>query len=220
MVSFPLSVVDNFFDNPDDIRDYALSLKYHSDEKGSYPSLRTDKIHKFNEPLFDMVCRKILSVYYEFHELTHISWNTNMSFQKVDQSFRSGWIHKDTPAILSCIIYLNPKPSKNSGTSIYKLKNGVLVQDESLDKIKKDAYLGKIKIKEAEGARVKNNSQYDEVIKVSNSYNRLVMFDSSEHHGALDFFGNTEEDSRLTLTVFFYEINVCNTPISRLKRVS
>ena len=43
---FPILCQDDFFDNPDEIREYALSLDYKSDENGHWPGVRTRPLHK------------------------------------------------------------------------------------------------------------------------------------------------------------------------------
>lgn len=219
MISYPVVVVDNFFDDPDKVRQLALSMDYTPDERGTYPAVRSEKLHINHPAFFDSVCRKILSLYYDLSYQGNINWKVNMSFQKVNKSFKSGWIHMDSPAVMSCIIYLNPNPAPNSGTSIYRLKKDVLVHDRSFNDAKEQAYLGNIPMENVEEARLANNNQYDEVIKVHNSYNRLVAFDASVPHGALDFFGKDDEDTRLTLAVFFHELVVGTTPIGRLKAI-
>ena len=45
---FPILCQDDFFDNPDEIREYALSLDYKSDENGHWPGVRTRPLHEIN----------------------------------------------------------------------------------------------------------------------------------------------------------------------------
>lgn len=217
MASYPLTIVDNFFDDPDKIRNLALRMSYTPDERGTYPAVRSEQLYINNKPLFDLVCRKILSIYYDLHSNQSINWNVNMSFQKVNKSYGSGWIHIDSPALLSAIVYLNPNASPDSGTSMYRLKKDVVAADDQYNVIKEDFYLGKTSFEEAEKSRIKSNGQFDEVVKINNSYNRLIVFDATTPHGALNFFGNNDEDTRLTLAIFFHKLNVDKTPYIRMK---
>jgi len=217
MASYPLTIVDNFFDEPDKVRNLALSMSYTPDERGTYPSVRSEQLFINHKVFFDLVCRKILSIYYDLHSDQDIHWKVNMSFQKVNKSDGSGWIHIDSPAILSAIVYLNPNPNINGGTSMYKLKKDIIAADNQYNIIKENFYLGKTSFEEAEEARIKSNSQFDEVVKIHNAYNRLIVFDSTIPHGALDFFGENDKDTRLTLAIFFHELNVNKTPSIRMK---
>jgi hypothetical protein len=74
-------------------------------------------------------------------------------------------------------------------------------------------------IEDAKKYKEEHNAQYEETIRVSNVYNRLVSFDSHLHHAAQDFFGEGE-DSRLTLVFFVNKLLVNNTPISRVHRIT
>ena len=73
-------------------------------------------------------------------------------------------------------------------------------------------------MKEAKKNKEDHNWQYEETIRVSNVYNRLISFDSQLIHGAQDFFGEGEE-SRLTLVFFVQKLLVNNTPIGRVRRM-
>ena len=218
MLNMPVTIVDNFFDNPDKIRDYGLSLDFEKDSDGRWPGVRTKPLHEINNPLFQHICNKILAIYFGPNEASSITWLASCAFQKVDKSFKSGWIHTDQPAVFTNIIYLNKNPNINSGTSIYKLKNNILVPNLEPNDHKVKAYKGLISIQDAEEKRKENNNEYLEVIKVHNEYNRLISFDAHLPHAAHDFFGDDDEP-RFTLNIFFNELNTTKTPIQRVKTI-
>ena len=60
---YPTVIVDNFFKNPDIIREFALSLPYERNKKGTWPDRRSPLLHEVNEPFVKSMARKILSVY-------------------------------------------------------------------------------------------------------------------------------------------------------------
>jgi hypothetical protein len=217
MLNIPVTIVDNFFDNPDAIKDYGLSLDFQKDPEGKWPGVRTKSLHEINFPLFQHICNRIIAIYFGNDATSPMTWFASCAFQKVDKSFQSGWIHADLPSVFTNIIYLNKNPNINSGTSIYKLKNNILVPNLEPNEYKVKAYKGLMSIENAEEKRKENNDQYLEVIKVHNEYNRLISFDAHLPHAAHDFFG--DDEPRLTLIIFFNELHTTKTPIQRLKSI-
>ena len=58
-------VVDNFFDNVDDIISLSKKLKYYKgSESDNWPGLRTKSLHDTHYNLFNSVIIKILNYYY------------------------------------------------------------------------------------------------------------------------------------------------------------
>ena len=45
------TVVDNFFDNPDSIRQFGLSLPKTPDDEGRWPGIRSEELHKIDNQL-------------------------------------------------------------------------------------------------------------------------------------------------------------------------
>jgi len=219
MLKTPITVLDNFFDNPDKIRDYALSLNFEKDPEGRWPGVRTKSLHELDPPLFDAICRKVMSLYFDLeNNINTVNWVTNMRFQKVNRSYLSGWIHVDNPTIFTAIIYLNKNPNINSGTSIYKIKDNIFVPKiDELNIHKINAYKGLVNIKDIDTKRKENNDQYSEVIKVHNEYNRILSFDAGLPHAAQDFFGDDDDEDRLTLIMFFNELRVNRSPVERVR---
>jgi uncharacterized iron-regulated protein len=151
--------------------------------------------------------------------MKELSWEVTMNFQLVPKDYDSGWIHSDeNDSQITGIIYLSPNANLNGGTSIYRDKSNLVQPISVNNEFKKDSYLKKISIQEAKKNKEDHNSQYEETIRVSNVYNRLISFDSQLIHGAQEFFGEGEE-SRLTLVFFVKKLFVNNTPIGRVRRM-
>lgn len=217
MQTFPVNIIDNFFDNPDKVRAWALQQEYLPDPEGRWPGLRTKLIHELDEPFFNYTCRKVFSQFYDL-ENEQIEWEVSMAFQIVPKHYDSGWIHSDVKdSQITGIIYLSNNANLNGGTSIYQEKKNILHTIHRHDEHKQNSYLNKISIEEAKKHKQEHNAQFEETIRVSNVYNRLISFDSHLHHAAQDFFGEGE-DSRLTLVFFVNKLFVNNTPISRVRR--
>jgi hypothetical protein len=221
MVKTPITILDNFFDNPDKIRDYALSLEYEKDPLGHWPGERSKQLYEINPPLFNEVCRRVMSMYFDLEQpSSDIRWQASMNFQKVDESYVSGWVHTDKNVVITAIVYLNKNSNNNGGTSIYKLKNDILFPaDNELNPYKHDAFKGLIDIKDIKEKREENNNQYTEIVKVQNEYNRILAFCGELPHSAQDFFGNQNEEPRLTLVMFFNQLFVNKSPVDRVHSI-
>jgi hypothetical protein len=222
MTKTPITILDNFFDNPDKIRDYALSLEYEKDPLGQWPGVRSKPLQEINIPLFEELSRRVMAMYFELEQTSNsVTWRVNMMFQKVDESYISGWVHQDIDTQITAIIYLNKNSNGEGGTSIYKVKNDILLPDyKELNSYKLDAYRGLIDIKDVREKMEENNNQYIEVIKVQNEYNRILAFPGGLPHSAQDFFGKEDEEPRLTLVMFFHELFVNKSPVDRVHLVT
>jgi len=219
MHTIPLTILDNFLDDPDKIRAWALQQEYYPAEDGKWPGLRSKLIHELDTPFFHLVCRKFFSQFYDIPNTTEISWEVSMMFQMVPKDYDSGWVHTDEKdSQITGIIYLSPNANLNGGTSIYRNKSNLVQPIHVNTDFKKDSYLKKIPIQETKKYKEEHNSQFEETIRISNVYNRLISFDSHLIHGAQEFFGESEE-SRLTLIFFVKKLLVDNTPISRVRRI-
>jgi hypothetical protein len=219
MHTIPMTILDNFLDDPDKIRAWALQQQYFPAEDGRWPGLRSKPIHELDTPFFHLVCRKFFSQFYDVPNMKELSWDVSMNFQMVSKDYDSGWIHSDEEfSQITGIIYLSPNANLNGGTSIYRNKSNLVQPIHVNTNFKKDSYLKKIPIQEAKKNKEDHNWQYEETIRVSNVYNRLISFDSHMIHAAQDFFGEGEE-SRLTLVFFVQKLLVNNTPIGRVRRM-
>jgi hypothetical protein len=217
METYPLSVVDNFFDNPDKIREYALSLEYARDPDGHWPGLRSRQISEIHSVFYRRMLEKVFSLYMEDLDFKEWSCSASMKFQLIPAGENyEGWIHLDNDAILTAIVYLTPSGDFNTGTSLFKLKDNHIGYDASWNKHKQ---LTNKTRDEQEQYRLKNNDQFIETSRVGGFYNRFIAFDSGEFHAANDISMNNKED-RLTLIIFFHRIEGMNQdPVSRVKRV-
>jgi hypothetical protein len=213
MINFPVTVVDNFFDNPDKIVEYALSCEYVKAEDGRWPGKRTAPLHVINPEIFNLSADKLISLFYA--DNLNPTWSAATYFQLVDNNYNGGWIHRDTDYIITGIVYLNKNENIKSGTSIYRPKKdkfyAKLIHNEEKIKNYTDIQY------DSEKHRIENNLQFEETINISNVYNRLICFDSHLLHAAQNFSENL--DPRLTLIMFIKNISNWDTPIKRLRSI-
>jgi hypothetical protein len=216
MRNFPVVIVDNFFKDPDKVRNFALHQEFKRDDTSNYPGLRTDCLSIIEPSLHNEFLKKFFSVYYDFR-FEELNWVVSAQFQKTDNHFDSGWIHRDNDGTannkLAGIVYLTPNAPLNSGTSIYKSKSNVLIPSINAQ-AKYTHYLSNGNSDELINLKEKEKEQFEETINVSNIYNRLISFEASEYHAAQNYFGE-DNKPRLILVFFVTKINAQLTPLER-----
>ena len=144
---------------------------------------------------------------------THFQKIKPFSKDKYHQLNR-GWIHQDIDTHFGGIVYLNKDTEPDTGTSIYKAKNGFAMQYKEEIKMKEAHYRGEeINVDDYVKAYDAAHAQYVETVRVDNVYNRFVMFNNKTHHG-VQTFGTKE---RLTLNFFSMEMTGKITPLRRAR---
>ena len=224
-IKYPTIVVDNFFKNPNVIREFALNLSYESAPDGRWPGERSIMLHKVNQKLYFLIVKKILSVYYDLNN-TDIKWDDiQMMFQKVKKFNESkntvenkGWIHLDEYQTFAGVVFLTPDIDLDCGTSIFKLKKEYKDFDLSsyVPKAKFQFY-GKNCIEKNNYNKEFNDlyKKFEPITIVKNIYNRLIIFDSKEYHAANNYFSDGQE--RLTLIFFFKNVKERKQPLDKIQ---
>lgn len=219
MMLLPVTVLDDFFEDADSIRQYALGCTTAPDVKGNWPGTRTNNLSELNPQLFDHTCRRIASLFYRTRNPDEQTmWRATGGFQLVEPSYTHGWVHHDAAQeLFTAIIYLTPGAQPNSGTSIYERNDTSVPVPDELRIAKQQAILGNLTASAALDYRQQLAGHYTESIRISNKYNRLIVFDSHLYHAANEFLTNT--DTRLTLTLFFSKLGSTElSPVQRLRR--
>jgi hypothetical protein len=212
MHTIPLTIVDDFFDDPNAIRNFALSQEFSPDPTGQWPGVRTQSLHLIDNDIFDIFTKKYFSLFFPVEK---IGWSVDARFQKIGKHYGEGWAHNDVGPIITGIVYLNPTPAPNSGTVLLdkrSLRSNSRLNDKQTDKIA--FYKNQASKEEVELFRQRNNNEFTDSVIVNAKYNRLVTFDSHLIHKAQDFYGDNN-DERLTLVFFVQDVTTANTPIYR-----
>ncbi len=174
-------IKDNFYNNPEEVRNYALSLDF--DVAGNYPGLRT---RSCVEPFLTNMKLELENIL--GRKITYWPTGYNSAFQYTTKDSKT-WVHHDDTQ-WAAVVYLTPDAQIEAGTGIYRHKETQIYKhtEESLD-------LNTIETKEEE---------WELLDSCANLYNRIVVYEGMLYHRSiLPGFGNTKYDGRLFQTFFF-----------------
>lgn len=173
METIRIHKIDNFFENPDEIRECALKMEF----DGPLPTQGWHgiRVNPTNRVVAGVDLEKMISeevsfrlpnfTYDEMELYFHIT-SEEVKNHFNTETFEMASKHYDSnDSRIVGLVYLTPNPPKNSGTSFF--------DDEGN------------KVGEAE-----------------NVYNTMVMYPADILHGPTNPFGDTKDNSRLTLVFF------------------
>jgi hypothetical protein len=172
-------IIDNIFEDADDIVKYAKKQTFFSAE--THPSKdsieiywvgnRTLQINDLDSNYYQKIINQMMYKVLKDLDYKTVYLDAQLYFHTLNQTdiFSENWIHKDTKCKMAGVVYLNDNPDKKCGTVIFK---------------------------------------DDQKIEIENIYNRLVLYDSQYLHGALGGFGDNLNNNRLTITFFINELNI------------
>jgi hypothetical protein len=202
-----LIVVDNFYNNPMETRNYVLTQEFLV--RGNFPGQRTvsfanehlkDIIQKYVEPfggkitVFPMPDEKKVDNKKAMDDKSDLNNSTvyNGSFQYTTSRDRS-WVHTDSWNNWAGVLFMTPDAPLTAGTAFYKFRDGAMC--------------------EADGNILNNKSEVDKysqdmtkwemVDRVGNVFNRLILFNATRYHMSMDYFGDNKTNGRLFQTFFF-----------------
>ena len=181
-------IVDNFYDNPDEIRKFALEQEF--DEGGfgkGFIGRRTKQQFLFpnlKEKFEEIMGRKITA--WQEHGMNgrfQIAWSGEPLVYHCDSQKWGG------------MLYLTPNAPYQCGTTLYahKQTRARTYYEEGWDAAWKDI----------PGECHLDGTHWEPVDVLGNVYNRLVIFDASAIHSASEYFGTVMENARLWQMFFF-----------------
>jgi len=232
---FQTQAVDDFFENPNEVVEFANTLDFKIGPHGFWPGKRTLGLHMINHNFFNSVLQKIFTLFFDYKH-TNINWdNVEMYFQKTypydpknkKSLLNSGLIHQDGNFPLVGLVYLTKNADLDSGTSIFlpkKLEKNYEKKTSILSSRKEKLYkkpLEKMTKKDLADYEVlvnDVNSNFNETTRFNNVYNRLITYNGNEYHKCNSFF--TGEKERLTLVFFVGQIQSSSFyPIQKLNSI-
>jgi hypothetical protein len=191
-----LVVIENFYSNPDAVREYALSLEFIDDDR-YYKGRRTAARPVFpgTKECFERVLGRRITEW-ESHLYNGVFQyciaQDNLVYHSDHQSY-------------AAMVYLSPQAPGDTGTSFFRHRKLGLMKDPSAadcqrfnktaDEIRRDMFQD----------NYYDRSPWELLDVVGNVYNRLVIFDAKRVHAASGYCGNTKENGRL-FHIFFFDV--------------
>jgi hypothetical protein len=188
-------VIDNFFEDPYAVREFALQQKFFDGEGAVGCRTRKQFLWDGLKEKFEQIIGEKISL----HTENGFGWN-DIGINGRFQSCKAG-----TPMVYHCdsqkwaaVLFLTPDAPPQSGTSFYRHKET------------KIHHSSQVNWDSGEGLKVFNNktfldpTPYEKIDTVGNVFNRLVIFDGGLIHSGNDYFGWDLESSRL-FQIFFFE---------------
>jgi hypothetical protein len=175
-------VVDNFYNNVDEIREFALAQKFELHPE-YHKGKRTNDVFLFKglkEKFETIVGKKIKN------------WTNGLNgcFQSCIGGDQLVY-HVDVQEYAG-IIFLTPNAPPEGGTTFYRSKHTKCNKiNGDHDIVFKHGFL--------------DSTEFEKVDVVGNVYNRLVLFDAKMIHAASVYFGNDLKNSRL-FQMFFFDL--------------
>jgi hypothetical protein len=216
---YPVAVVENFYDNPDAIRKFALAQQYtYCHERDNlefvYPGGRTKDLVDLDINLQAKVCQKLISVFHN-SDYDVMRWAISTNFQSVTKEFKDGVIHTDQNTIFAGVLYLTPDAPLASGTSLWKKNKNFneKLYEEALSRNDKKFRAGEIEMD------TDYHHMFDEIVRVNNVYNTLILYEGRHFHCANQFFGDSLKTSRLAQVFFINKIDAQRHSVFPMKRV-
>lgn len=103
-------IIDNFLDNPDAVRNSAISLDFKT--VGNFPGKRTDRADKNYERYVQEKIERVLNIKIS-------EWSLDSFCFQLCLEGEETWVHKDDSE-WAAVLYLTPDAPIESGTGLYK----------------------------------------------------------------------------------------------------
>jgi hypothetical protein len=201
-MSSKILIIDNFLENPDNIRRDAFLKSVNTHDY--HPGQRTES---FFSSEIDEKLRLIMgtnNIYYTGNSYS-FQFNTSRDMTWVHSDVLLNELYFDSKHDhYAAVIYLTPNPPFESGTSIFNNKKynyfsskDILKNNKSINECENIAY------NISSNGHGQDLSRWSIHTSMGNKYNRCVIYDASYFHQSSSYFGNTKEDCRLIQIVFF-----------------
>jgi hypothetical protein len=183
-------VVDDFYDDPDDVRGRALALDFQRAEGANYPGV-TAATPDDIEPTMTAFARLLGGI--------DLRCRRNEGAFRIataaDMATRHSIVHVDTPDF-SAVIHLSPKSAE--GTYFYRHRELGLERVSEADNLRPE-------VRQAIEDDTLDLDAWEVTHMIPTRYNRLVVFDGKYFHSGPHLLtGETLDEGRLTQNFFFY----------------
>jgi hypothetical protein len=175
-------IVDNYFSNPKEIKDWAFKQKFYNKEDhpykeslGGFSGFRTNYINNLDEHKFTYFINNLLKASELFYEQNFTEFKSWLSFSYTLDNIKLPDFHKDEESLLQ------------EDTKFNKKLAGVVYLNEDAEK-------------EAGTIIINNNKES----LIENKFNRLILYPPNKVHSVAKSFGKSKEDARFVFTILIY----------------
>ena len=189
-------VVDNFYADPDLVREYAITnlefagSDYHKGQRSQSRYI----IDGTKEKLEEIIGRKITN------------WNNGgyangvFQFCTADQPI----VYHVDSQMYAAMVYLTPDAPPQTGTAMYRSKVTGISSFPGQESRMGNEYVDTFKGTNKE-MNFYDGTQFEKIDDIGNVYNRLVIFNSSQLHAATEYFGDAIDNARF-FHMFFFDV--------------
>ena len=189
-------VVDNFYARPDDVRAFALSLEFQEDKR--YYRGKRSKAHLF--PYIRERFQQLLGV--SIKDWISPDNPVNGAFQFCLHDDQTVY-HSDSQRWAG-VVYLTPGAPVSAGSVFYRSRStGLRKPATALDAVDMGMPVDQLDAITYGNGNLTCADAWEEVDRVGNVYNRLVLWDARLIHSAGTYFGTSKENARLFQLFFF-----------------
>lgn len=175
-----LIVVDDFYSNPHQVREFALNQEF--SVTGNFPGTRTKTFMNYHtKDKIQNILENAAGNVIDWFEIDGFSG----SFQITTAADRS-WIHTDHFNTWAGVCYLTPDAPLTTGTTLYRHKKTGSRYEHQLQ-----AYDSM------------DTTHWEAVDRIGNVFNRLILYRSDIFHRSTEYFGSNRETGRLFQLFFF-----------------
>jgi hypothetical protein len=192
-------IVDDFYKDPDSIRNFALSQEFKNCKQanagGNWPGQRSGFLHNLDSSVSEEFHNTFLGNLLENNPIKYKGY-IETNFQICYSNNGDSWVHYDTPT-WHCthvgLVYLTPKPPKNSGTLFYEFNEEHRQEFEEYAARNDNLWT---KLNRDEDCK-EFEKFFTQVMEVPNKYNRAIIYGPNIWHKSDRYFGTTQENARL-----------------------
>ena len=200
-------IADNFYPNPDEVREKALSMFFRPGRRETttmFPGRRT--MSTFSQENF-VFCRNKWETLLNAKMQYFPRGNSNTAFTlALEEDADYNWVHHDSSGgferttneykgeAYAAVVYLNPKDDNDKGTGLFRSKHTGKIR--KCDNLKKPQWGFKQDWKE--------DGDWELHTYVGNLYNRCILYPAEYWHAPFCAgFGKNKADGRLVQVGFF-----------------
>jgi len=188
-------IIDDFYDDPDMVRNYALSQVFEDTE--GYPGMRTEATGGNHNLPVKNVFEKL------FNKKMNYWGERGFGGFQLNSVEDNPWVHTDDQhgVVYSALVYLNKEyPDYDCGTDFYIHKKSGKKGEFGID-YSNNIYAD---IQNTEACLQNYDTAWVKYDSVKYKYNRMVIFNAKFFHRTSNYFGDKHDKGKMRLMQVFF----------------